>query len=160
MAHWDLIASGNDPVGRGTFIVQTLRRLNSESKLTAEQALWLPKAEQGLAYDLNERCWDEAKAGQLEAALADCEESLKLAPNAAPTLDSRAFVRLKMGEYDAAITDYDAALRLDPKLPTALYGRGLAKLRKGDVAGGHADIAAAQAMSADIAAEFERIGVR
>jgi hypothetical protein len=35
MAHWDLIASGNDPVGRGTFIVQTLRRLNSESKLTA-----------------------------------------------------------------------------------------------------------------------------
>jgi tetratricopeptide (TPR) repeat protein len=65
-----------------------------------------------------------------------------------------------MGEYDAAITDYDAALRLDPKLPTALYGRGLAKLRKGDVAGGHADIAAAQAMFADIAAEFERIGVR
>jgi hypothetical protein len=42
----------------------------------------------------------------------------------------------------------------------SLYGRGVAKRRKGDVAGGNADIAAARAIKADVAAEFARYGLQ
>ena len=84
-----------------------------------------------------------ALAGQLDSALADCNESLRLRPSNARTLGSRGFVYLKSGRLDSAIADYDEALRLDPKNAYSLYGRGLAKQMNGDTAGGAADIAAA-----------------
>jgi hypothetical protein len=39
------------------------------------------------------------------------------------------------------------------------YGHGLAKMKKGDTAGGNADIAAAQKIATNIAADFARYGV-
>jgi tetratricopeptide (TPR) repeat protein len=72
---------------------------------------------------------------------------------------NRGVAYLGLGELDRAIADYDAALKLSPKLGYALLGRGMAKLRKGDAAGGNADIAAAKAADADIAAELARRGV-
>jgi tetratricopeptide (TPR) repeat protein len=78
----------------------------------------------------NGRCWCRAIVGELQAALADCNEALRLEPNAAATLDSRGLIYLKSGEWDSAIADYDSALRLDPKLASSLYGRGLANLRR------------------------------
>jgi len=85
-----------------------------------------------------------AIVGELQVALADCNEALRLKPDVAATLDSRGLTYLKMGQWDSAIDDYSSALRFDPKLASSLYGRGLAKLKKGDVTGGNADIAAAE----------------
>ena len=99
-----------------------------------------------------------ALAGQLDGALADCNESLRLRPNSANVLDSRALVYLKSSRFDSAIADYDEALRLDANQARSLYGRGLAKQKKGDAAGAAADIAAAKAIRADIAAEFDSFG--
>jgi hypothetical protein len=45
-------------------------------------------------------------------------------------------------------------------LASSLYGRGLAKLKKGDTAGGNADIAAAEAIEANIVEDFARYGVQ
>jgi tetratricopeptide (TPR) repeat protein len=52
----DLVASnaklalaGDEPVRRWNLVVTTLRRLKAEDKLTAEQAMWLPVAEDELA---------------------------------------------------------------------------------------------------------------
>jgi hypothetical protein len=56
--------------------------------------------------------------------------------------------------------DFDAALKRDAKLPSALYGRGFAKSKKGNAAGSKSDIAAAQAIKADVGAEYARFGVR
>jgi uncharacterized caspase-like protein len=112
----------------------------------------------------NNRCWARAVMGggssDLQAALRDCNESLRLKPNFVDALDSRGLVNLKIGLPNSAIADYNAALRLNSKHASALFGRGKAKLRNGDTAGGNADIAAAKAINQDIAKEFEDYGVR
>jgi tetratricopeptide (TPR) repeat protein len=107
----------------------------------------------------NNRCFARAKAGQMQAALPDCEEALRLRPYDADYLDTRAFANLKLGQLDRAMADYSDALDINPKLSSALYGRGMARLKKGDRRGS-ADIAAAKAINADIAAEFARYGVK
>ena len=92
------------------------------------------------------RCWVRAAGGrEVQQALSDCNQALKLKADRADVLDTRGFVHLRLGKMDDAIKDYDAALKLDPKLAGALYGRGVAKMKKGDKAGGSADIAAAKA---------------
>jgi tetratricopeptide (TPR) repeat protein len=47
-SNWRLAKCGDEPARRWTLIVAKLRSLASESKLTAEQAKWLPAAEQEL----------------------------------------------------------------------------------------------------------------
>ena len=108
----------------------------------------------------NERCWTRAIIGELQAALADCDEALRIQPNVAAVFDSRGFTHLKMGQWDTAVTDYNSALRLEPKLASSLYGRGLARLKKGDISGGNADIRAAIAIKENIVADFARYGVK
>jgi uncharacterized RDD family membrane protein YckC len=107
---------------------------------------------------LNGRCWDRGLAGQLDGALEDCDQSLRLR-HSAPTLDSRGLVLLKMKRYDESIASYDAALALDPKLPYSLYGRGLGRAAKGDKAGSDADIQAAEKISPLIGNEFRKFGL-
>ena len=89
----------------------------------------------------------------------DCNESLRLRPNDAHTLDSRGFVELKLGQFDKAITDYNAALALAPKSAYSLYGRGLAKLKKGEV-NGHQDIDSAKSVQFDVADKFKTYGLQ
>jgi tetratricopeptide (TPR) repeat protein len=108
----------------------------------------------------NERCWTRAIIGQLQSALAHCDEALRFRPNVAAIFDSRGFTYLKMDQWDAAIADYNSALRLEPRLASALYGRGLAKLKKGNMTDGNADIAAASAINGNIVRDFERYGVK
>ncbi len=106
------------------------------------------------------RCWNRAIMGyELDAALADCNESLRLEPNDEAVLDSRGFLQLRRRNYTAAISDSSAALAKNPKMATSLYVRGLAKLKSGDVAGGNADIAEAKAIDPKIADTYASYGV-
>ena len=98
--------------------------------------------------------------GQLETALADCNESLKLRPNSSNTLDSRAFVYVRLGRWDEAIADADAALQGNPQNAWALFERGFAKLKKGDSAGADDDIAASRAIDPKAETELSSFGVR
>jgi len=98
--------------------------------------------------------------GDLQVALKDCNESLRLKPNFVDALDSRGLVNLKIGLPTNAIADYSAALRVNPKHASALFGRGKAKLQNGDKAGGNADIAAAKAINRDIAQDYEDYGIK
>jgi tetratricopeptide (TPR) repeat protein len=97
--------------------------------------------------------------GQLEQALADCNESLRL-KDEPYTLDSRGLVYLKLGRFDSAMADYNAVLNAIPNFPGSLFGRGIAKRRKGDAAGGDADVAAAKALKPDIVEEYSKYGVK
>ena len=108
----------------------------------------------------NERCWTRAIIGELQSALAHCDEALRLRPNVAAIFDSRGFTHLKMGQWEAAIADYNSALRLEPELAGSLYGRGLAKLKSGNASDGNADIKAAIAIKVNIVADFARYGVK
>jgi tetratricopeptide (TPR) repeat protein len=113
-----------------------------------------------LAQPLNGRCWARALLGRdLDKALADCNESLRLWSGRPGTLDTRGLVFLRMGELDEAIADYTAALKLQPNIAWSLYGRGLAKRLKGQTAAGDADIAAAVAIQPQIADEAKKNGI-
>src|SRR6185295_18510448 len=52
----------------------------------------------------NGRCWTRAIVGELQAALADCNEALRLKPDVTATLGSRGLIYLKMGQWDSGIT--------------------------------------------------------
>jgi tetratricopeptide (TPR) repeat protein len=104
----------------------------------------------------NQRCWTRATAGQdLQAALSDCNKSLRLRPNHGNTLNSRGLVWFKLGALKESIADYDAALKQTANDADSLYARGVAKLKLGESAGGNADIATAKAIKSDVADEYE-----
>ena len=109
---------------------------------------------------LNDRCFELAKIGRLDQALADCNASLNLRPNHPNILDSRGFTYLKLKKPEKAINDYDAALQFGPQNAYSLYGRGLAHLMLGNNDQGNHDIAAAKALKAEIVDEFARSGVK
>jgi tetratricopeptide (TPR) repeat protein len=108
---------------------------------------------------LNGRCWSTAASGgDIDQALLDCNQSLKLVPDDAFTLDSRGFVFLRLEQADAAIADYTAALKHNPKLASSLYGRGLAENEKSDGTG-DADLSAAESIDSNIIKEFAVYGM-
>ncbi len=107
----------------------------------------------------NDRCWVRAIIGQLDDALNDCNHALEIAPAYLDAFDSRALTYLKLGNLDKSIADYDAALKASPKFASSLYGRGLAKNKK-QQGSGNADIAAAEAISPNIAKEFAGYGIK
>jgi tetratricopeptide (TPR) repeat protein len=122
----------------------------------------------------NNRCFFAAMADrQLEQAVADCDQALRLSRNEAAardgpsygnlqvaTLDSRGYANLRLGRLDAAIADFNSVLVIDPKFASSLYGRGLAKMQKGDKTGGEADVAAAKALSSDTVEDLARYGIK
>ena len=106
------------------------------------------------------RCLMRAIVGhELQRALSDCNESLRLRANDAATLDTLGLIYLKLENFDRAIANYDAALKFSPSKASSLYGRGISKQKKGDMADGKADIAAAEAIQTNIADEFARFDV-
>ena len=53
------------------------------------------------AFAYNGRCWARAILGrELQPALTDCDESLRLRPSSATTFDSRGFVYLRLARFD------------------------------------------------------------
>jgi len=140
------------------------RAVADEEKAFAESRDRICAAAAPLA--ANSRCWKHAIDGELDKALSDCNELLRLKPQDANTLNSRGLVQLKRGAFDDAIADYSAAIAKnakdakDAKDADSLYGRGIARIRSGDAAGGEADISAARAIKPDIATIFAGYGVK
>jgi tetratricopeptide (TPR) repeat protein len=73
----------------------------------------------------NMRCVFRTIIGELQAALTDCNESVRLS-NDENTLASP-LVYLKLRNASAVIADCDAALAIDPKKAVCLYSRALAE---------------------------------
>jgi tetratricopeptide (TPR) repeat protein len=113
-----------------------------------------------MATALNDRCWARAVLRrELDLALKDCDQAVRLRPGTADYLDSRGLVHLQRAEYDLAIDDYDAALKLQPRKAITLYARGVAKTKKGETADGRADAQAAIALNARVADQAKRFGL-
>jgi len=109
---------------------------------------------------LNGICYEKAMEGiALERALEECNEALRLLPDAPAILDSRGTVLLRLGRLDEAITDFDAALAKMPILAPTLYARAIAYSRQGDAERSRADEAAATRLNANIAEQFSRAGL-
>jgi caspase domain-containing protein/tetratricopeptide repeat protein len=105
----------------------------------------------------NNRCWTRAALGDLQGALKDCDEALRLKPGLAIALDSRGLVDLKLGRNADAIKDYSASIDKDPRSVSSLFGRGLATKQSGG--DGTPDLELAKSMDANIGREFASYGV-
>jgi tetratricopeptide (TPR) repeat protein len=116
----------------------------ASAKADTDQALRIQPQNADL---LSARCFLRAVLGQeLEGALADCTESLKLKPGELRATTARGMVQFKRGMFEASLQDFEAANRIAPAAPDPIYGRGLAKLKLGRTAEGQADLLAASAI--------------
>ncbi len=112
------------------------------------------------AWALFARCRARAYWGQeLDRALADCAQAMKLRPGATDYLQVRGLIYLREGRLDRALADYDAALKKDPHDAWSLYGRGRAEVEQGNKAKGDADIAAAVALDPKLPAQLKTMGL-
>lgn len=80
---------------------------------------------------------------ELDRAIADFNEALRLKPKYAMAYGDRANAYFLKDEYDRAIGDYTLAIAIDPKYTAAYTGRGLAHERLGALESARADFNAA-----------------
>jgi sulfatase modifying factor 1 len=108
---------------------------------------------------LNDLCWYLMEASlALDRAMTYCDQSLRLRPGKAETMDSKATLMLRLGKWSDAIRLYDEALALQPDLANSLYGRGIAKQSRCRCRDGSADLEKASQFMPAIRRNFERIG--
>ena len=70
--------------------------------------------------------------GDLDRAVADLNEAIRLDPKLAMAFNNRGAAYNEQGDNDRAIADYNEAIRIDPKLAMAFTNRGNAYHDKGD----------------------------
>jgi tetratricopeptide (TPR) repeat protein len=109
----------------------------------------------------NNLCWIKAVSGiAIDTAIADCDQSLMLAPNNADTVNGRAFVLYRQRKYADALAGYDNALAMQSENAPALFMRGVVKLMLKDENGANADIKAARSSDSNIDILYSGYGVK
>lgn len=88
---------------------------------------------------------ERKRKGDLDGALADYAEAIRLNPDDPFAFNNRANTRRDKGDLDGAIADYTEALRVDPGYTAAYVNRGMVHERKGDTDKARADYEAALA---------------
>ncbi len=95
--------------------------------------------------------WKHQK-GDLDAALADYDISIKMDPKHVEGYDYRADVYQDKGQLDRAIADYNMSIRINPTYAAAYYSRGRVYEKQGKI-----DLAVADYNSALSAPPTDRI---
>ena len=85
--------------------------------------------------------------GDIDRAIADHDEAIRLDPRYAAAYDNRGGAYQAKGDHDRAIADFDEAIRLDPKNLNAYYDRALANLYAGALPEALADLNQASALN-------------
>ncbi len=142
-------------------------RLNDkESWLEREQAVLMANAMEyfsdrildnpkDYAAYLKRACVWEAK-GDLDHAIGDVTEALRLRPRSNVAYYNRALYHGKLGRHDLAIEDYTAALQHHPDFTPAYLNRGIARVRRGDHDKAVRDFTAAIRLEPSYVAYFNR----
>ena len=73
------------------------------------------------------------RAGDLERALRDYNEAIRLNPGAADAFNNRGNAYRDLDDLERAMRDYDQAIRLDPHYAHAFNNRGIIFLELGDI---------------------------
>ena len=85
----------------------------------------------GLAYKIQ---------GDLDRAIADYTEAVRLNPRDFDSLNNRANAYIATDRFDLAIADFTTILQLQPQYGAAYRNRALARAIKGDLAGARSDL--------------------
>ena len=103
--------------------------------------IWTPQSltvtkpfelDQKLASAFGVRCGARIVKGELDGALADCDEAIRLDPKLIIAYNNRCFARKAEGNLDGAIADCDQAILLNPQLASGFGARCTARLAKGE----------------------------
>lgn len=86
---------------------------------------------------------DLASADNLDDAIADFSEAIRLDPKLADAYVQRGQAMFKNGNADSAIADFSQALQIDPRHATAYKARGMTRLYKSDDDGAISDLSKA-----------------
>jgi tetratricopeptide (TPR) repeat protein len=92
------------------------------------------------AEDYFNRGVEKYEAGDLEGAIADYDQAIRLAPNDAIAYSNRGAARGQSGDLEGAIADYDQVIRLAPNDAIAYSNRGITRADSGDKPGGKMDL--------------------
>lgn len=102
-------------------------------KFDNSETIWTDAIEKGfktpLAY--NNRGHYYRMQNQMNLALRDYEEALKLNPRYFRTLNNRGKILFDQGKVDLAMEDFNRSLEIAPDFPSALSNRGAAYAAKG-----------------------------
>jgi len=90
-------------------------------------------AGRNLAVAFSNRALGYKRKGQLDKAIADYDEALRLKPDLVAAFNNRGNAHYFRGRLDRAIEDFDAAIRLDPELSEAFANRGNVFRKKGQL---------------------------
>jgi tetratricopeptide (TPR) repeat protein len=83
---------------------------------------------------------DKYSKGDLDGAIADENEALKLDPRDPYAYNNRGVALQAGGDLEGALADFDLAMRINPQFSEAERNRAGAKWRAGDVFGALADL--------------------
>jgi Tfp pilus assembly protein PilF len=114
------------PLSNERIIELCTRAISSSSGLRRASAL----LNRGVGY---------MQKGDLEAALRDLSESIRLDPNRVWTFSTRANVYRLKGQYDLALSDLNEILRRDPQFIGAYVDRGMVFRDRGDFLSARSD---------------------
>ena len=112
-----------------------------------------------LSVAYNNRGVTYSSKGELDRAIADYDESIRLDPKEAVTYKNRGQTHQRKGDLDRAIADFDQAIALSPKFAEAYLRRGAARGAKGDPDGAIADYSEAVRHDSRYVAAYNTRGV-
>jgi tetratricopeptide (TPR) repeat protein len=122
--------------------------------------LFTPEANVQNAVTYVDRGVAKQKKGDLDGAIADYNQAIKLNPRYAAAYDNRGNVKRKKDDLDGAVADYSQAIKLSPKYARAYNNLGRAKDMKGDRGGAIADYNQAIELDPHFAAAYNNRGCR
>jgi tetratricopeptide (TPR) repeat protein len=109
-------------------------------------------------YSMRGTIWLEEKK-DVDAALRDYTEAIRLAPTVAGLLVNRGNAWAARKEYDKAIADYDEVIRLQPEEAFAYSGRGLAWFAKKEFDKAIADLSEAIMLDPELVIAYNGRGL-
>ena len=125
-----------------TFVEFTTRiadRAAGEHRATGNSPL-NSTAETQNAVSYFDRGFAKQKKGDLDGAMADYDQAIKLNPKDASAFNNRGNAKFAKGDLNGAMADYNQAIKINPKNTLAYNNLGNVKLRKGELDGAMADL--------------------
>lgn len=102
-----------------------------------------------LSIAYNDRGVAYHRKGQIDKAISDFNDAIRLDPNNAAAFNNRGSIYSKGDQYQRAIANFDEAIRLKPDYAVAWYNRSIAKQEIGDGPGADTDLSAALNLGLD-----------
>lgn len=142
---------------RGTIYYELNRFARAIEELSIAIRSEIPLAKSELAFAHNNRGLAYSGLGDMDLAIKDFDQAIRLEPGLAIAYNNRGFVSRDLGQLDRALEDLDQAIGLDPELTIAYYNRALALTLLGQDLAAESDKDRATELGFDLATVSEAI---